>query len=194
MRLFVAIDLSASIRNSLAEQIKDLESILDTRAIRWVKPSAMHLTLKFLGETPDHKVERIQSTLADIAPRYSPFTMQIGTFGCFPNLRKPRVLWIGIQEQTGILKKLHRELEMEFRKLGFKAENRPFRAHLTLGRVKKNTHSKVLGTLRSQLGDVRIEELGKETVEAICLIRSILRPTGAEYTHLGLYELTERGK
>jgi len=194
MRLFVAIDLSASIRKSLSEQIRDLESILDTRTIRWVKPSAMHLTLKFLGETPDHKVEQIQSTLAEIAPQYSPFTIQIGTFGCFPNLRKPRVLWVGIHEQTGSLKKLHRELEMEFRKLGFKAENRPFQAHLTLGRVKKNISSAELDILRSQLGDVKIEELGKETVEAIYLIRSFLRPTGAEYTRLGMYELTERGK
>jgi 2'-5' RNA ligase len=194
MRLFIAIDLSASIRKSLSEQIRDLEKILDTSAIRWVKPSAIHLTLKFLGETPEHKVERIQSTLTEIAPRFSPFIVQIGTFGCFPNLRKPRVLWVGIQDQTGSLKKIHHELEMEFRKLGFKAENRPFRAHLTLGRVKKNLNSAALDTLRSQLGDVRIEELGKETVEAICLIRSILRPTGAEYTRLGLYELTEKGK
>jgi 2'-5' RNA ligase len=194
MRLFIAIDLSASIRKSLSEQIRDLEKILDTSAIRWVKPSAIHITLKFLGETPEHKVERIQSTLTEIAPRFSPFTVQIGTFGCFPNLRKPRVLWVGIQDQTGSLKKIYHELEMEFRKLGFKAENRPFRAHLTLGRVKKNLNSAALDTLRSQLGDVRIEELGKETVEAICLIRSILRPTGAEYTRLGLYELTERGK
>jgi len=192
MRVFIAIDLSSSIRKSLSDQITQLGNILGKSGVRWVKPSGIHLTLKFLGETPDHTVERVQNTLSEIVPRFSPFTMRIGTFGCFPNARRPRVLWIGIQEPTGVLEKLHQEIEMELRKIGFKAENRPFSAHLTLGRIKKNVSSSNLKALASQIGAVRIGELGTEAVQEICLIRSILRPTGAEYTRLGVYEFMEK--
>ena len=191
MRLFIAIDLSASIRKSLSDQINQLGKILGTTGVRWVKPSGIHLTLKFLGDTPDHVVEPINETLSEISPRFSPFSMRIGTFGCFPDSRRPRVLWIGIQEPTGVLEKLHQEIEMGFRKMGFKAETRPFSAHLTLGRIKKNLSSSNLKALASQLGDVRIGELGTESVQEICLIRSFLRPSGAEYTRLGVYEFKE---
>jgi 2'-5' RNA ligase len=192
MRLFVAIELSDPIRATLSNQIQYLRNTLGDEGVKWVKPSAIHLTLKFLGETPEHKLDRIKGTLREISPRFPPFSFELGTFGCFPNLKRPRVLWIGIQETTGILKDIHKELEMGFQQLGFKSENRPFKAHLTLGRIRKNLNSSQLKVLTRNIGDITIGRLGTEIVREICLIRSILRPTGAEYTTLGTYLFTEK--
>jgi 2'-5' RNA ligase len=194
MRLFVAIDLSYIIRKALSDQINIFIESLGTTSVRWVKPSGIHLTLKFLEETPDHKVDQIKDSLGEISSRFSPFMMRIGTFGTFPNSRRPRVLWVGIQEPTGILKQVHQEIELGFQQIGFKAENRPFTPHLTVGRIKKNLSSDALSSLGSKIGDIRIGELGTETVEEISLIRSVLRPTGAEYSRLGAFEFMEEKK
>jgi 2'-5' RNA ligase len=89
---------------------------------------------------------------------------------------------------------VHQEIELGFQKIGFKAENRPFTAHLTVGRIKKNLSSNTLKSLGSKIGNIRIGDLGTETIEEICLIRSVLRPTGAEYSRLGAFEFMEKKK
>ena len=188
MRLFIAIDLSGALRENLSEQIHRLNKLLDSSHIRWVKPSGIHLTLKFLGETPENQIEKIKDELGDITPKYSSFSMQIGGFGCFPNMRRPRVLWIAVHEQSGVLKQLHQDIESKFHKLGFKKEGRPFRGHLTLGRIRKGLSSSELKRLSEQLNEIQIEDLGIETVSELCLFRSVLRPSGAEYTKLGVYK------
>jgi 2'-5' RNA ligase len=191
MRLFIAIDLSDTVRKHLSEQINQLTRLLGDDSIRWVKVSNIHLTLKFLGETSEDKVNGIKHTLQDIASQFSPFDMQIGEFGCFPNLRKPRVFWIGVHEPTGILKQLHRAIETDLEKLGFNKEGRPFTAHLTVGRLKKRIASSEMRTLTKRLESVQIGELRTEIVKEICLIRSVLRPTGAEYTQLGIFRFRD---
>lgn len=193
MRLFIAFNLSGSIRKSLSTQITHLGKILGTTGVKWVNPRGIHLTLKFLGETQEQKIAQIQNSLGIISSRFSPFDIQIGNFGCFPHSRKPRVIWIGVQDMSGNLLKVHHEIEMEFRKIGFKAENRPFSGHLTLGRIKRNLDPSDRRTLISRIGEINIGDLGTETVEEICLIRSILKPTGAEYTQVGAYKFVEKG-
>lgn len=188
MRLFIAIDLSSALRENLSNQIHRLNKLLSSSHIRWVKPSGIHLTLKFLGETPENQIEKIRSALGEIAPKYSSFSMQIRDFGCFPNMRKPRVLWIAVHEQSGILKRLHQDIESELQKFDFKKEGRPFRGHLTLGRIRKGLSSSELKILSGQLNEIQIEDLGIEIVSELCLFRSVLRPSGAEYTKLGVFE------
>ena len=191
MRLFIAIDLSDTLRKYLSQQINQLIGLLGDESIRWVKVSNIHLTLKFLGETSENKVDGIKHTLQDIASQFSSFDMQISEFGCFPNLRRPRVLWIGVHEDTGILKRLHNVIETDLDKLGFNKEGRPFSGHLTLGRIKKRISSSEMRTLTGRLESIRIEELGTEIVKEICLFRSVLRPSGAEYTRLGSFKFRD---
>jgi 2'-5' RNA ligase len=191
MRLFIAIDLSDTLRRHLSEQIDQLTRLLGDESIRWVKVSNIHLTLKFLGETSENKVDGIKHTLRDIASRFSSFDMQIGEFGCFPNLRKPRVFWIGVHEDTGALKRLHKVIETDLEKLGFDKEGRPFAAHLTLGRLRKRIASSEMRMLTNRIESVQIGELGTEQVKEICLIHSVLRPSGAEYIRLGTYKFRD---
>jgi 2'-5' RNA ligase len=191
VRLFIAIDLSDTLRRQLSEQMGQLTRSLGDESIRWIKVSNIHLTLKFLGETPENKVDQIQQALGNIASRFSSFEMQIRNFGCFPNIRKPRVFWIGVHEPTGIIKKLHAAIETDLEGLGFSKEGRPFRAHLTLGRLRKHVPSSDLRDLTKHLETVQVGELGTEIVREVCLIRSILRPSGAEYTRLGVFNFRD---
>ncbi|OGO17810.1 MAG: 2'-5' RNA ligase [Chloroflexi bacterium RBG_16_48_8] len=187
MRLFIAIDLSSTLREHLSAQIDQLSRSLGSENIRWMKASGIHLTLKFLGETPENQIVRIGRTLKDITPQFSSFKMRIGNFGCFPNLSRPRVLWIGVHEQTGTLEQLSRILESELAKLGFKKEGRPFNPHLTLGRIRKGIRSSELTRLSRGLETIQINELGTEMLKEICLFSSTLRPSGAEYTKLAAF-------
>jgi 2'-5' RNA ligase len=189
VRLFIAVDLSQSLRENLAHQIDQLRGILGEKDIRWVKASGIHLTLKFLGETPEDRIETICHILGEITPKFPSFQIQVKEFGCFPNMRRPRVLWVGIHEETDVLVGLHREIETAFQKLGYKREGRPFRGHLTLGRIRKRVRSRDLVNLADQLRDIHIDELGTQVVNELCLFRSILRPSGAEYTRLGTFSL-----
>ena len=191
MRLFIAIDLSNTIRRHLSEQIHQLTRLLGDESIRWVKVSNIHLTLKFLGETSENKVDGIKHTLQNVASQFSSFDMQIGEFGCFPNVRKPRVFWIGVHEHTGVLKRLHNMIETDLEKLGFNKEGRPFAGHLTLGRLRKRTPSSEIRMLSRRIESVQIGELGTEVVKEICLFRSVLRPSGAEYTRLGTFKFRD---
>jgi 2'-5' RNA ligase len=191
VRLFIAIDLSPTLRERISNEISRLTRLLGSEDVRWVKASNIHLTLKFLGETQENMVDRIKDKLEIIASQFPSFEFQIGEFGCFPNLRKPRVIWIGVQEQRGVLKKMYQAIETDLETLGFKKEGRPFSAHLTLGRLRKNITSSNLRGLSERLEGVQIENLATEMVQEICLIRSILHPSGAEYTHLGVYRLQD---
>ena len=192
MRLFIAIDLTDNLRKSLSEQMDGLKNSLGDTGIRWVKPSGIHLTLKFLGETPDHKLDEIRNSLKDIATQFAPFEFSIGSFGCFPNPRKPRVFWVGIQDPEGMLARIQHEIEMEFQKIGFASENRPFKAHLTLGRVKKQRSKDEFLTLKRKIEAVHIGKIGVEKAKEISLIRSVLKPTGAEYFMMGSYPFMEK--
>ncbi|NIM92977.1 MAG: RNA 2',3'-cyclic phosphodiesterase [Anaerolineales bacterium] len=189
MRLFVAIDLSTDLRAKLRDQITVLQDFLDTKSVRWVNPDSVHLTLKFLGETPSHRLGEIIQTIEPIAADHSIFEMEVGGFGCFPNIKKPRVLWTGISEQSGVLQKLKSELELGCRKLGYEAENRPFKPHLTLGRVRRQARSAERRELAEKLVDVSIGDLGIEKVDAFYLFKSDLKPTGAVYTKQATFQL-----
>jgi 2'-5' RNA ligase len=191
VRLFIAIDLSQTLRKHLSQEIEKITRILGSDSVRWVKASNIHLTLKFLGETPEDKLDRIKYMLEEVTSQFSSFNMDIGEFGCFPNFRKPRIFWIGVHEHDGILKQLHRVLETDFEKLGFKKEGRPLTAHLTLGRLRKNISSFELQELSTKLEKIQIDHLGIEVVKEICLFSSVLRPSGAEYTRRGVFKFRE---
>ncbi len=175
IRAFVAIQLPETVKHSLAQAGQLLATQLPPRAIRWVTPEHMHLTLRFLGETEVTKLPALAAGLDHVGPQHEAFSLNLGQVGCFPNSRRPRVLWVGVQDDASCLQALKKDIDAALVPLGWPAEDRPFQAHLTLGRVKDSR------LLRDLNWTAQVEPL-PIPVTAVHLIESQLRPSGPVYT------------
>ncbi|MFQ6001979.1 MAG: RNA 2',3'-cyclic phosphodiesterase, partial [Anaerolineae bacterium] len=140
IRTFVAIELNEEIKSELTRVQEMLKEKIATPHLRWVNPANVHLTLKFLGNVPLDRIQEITAALREACIGLSPFIMGVSGIGCFPSTNNPRVIWVGVQEETGRLKRLQERVEERLAGLGFKPEPRPFHPHLTLGRVRKQAH------------------------------------------------------
>ncbi len=179
IRSFIAIELPEETRQNLAaiqEQLK-----LTGAGVRWVKPSSIHLTLKFLGNVHSAQVEDIAAAAAR-AVRFEPaITLCAAGLGAFPSQRKPRVIWVGIQGEVERLGRIQASVESGLEPLGFAREQRSFRPHLTLGRVKERRR---LQPLIDAMTTLELPEFNSFDAAEIILYKSDLRPTGAIYTKL----------
>jgi len=175
IRAFIAVPLPEAITQHLGQVSQQLDQSLPRRAVRWVKPDRMHLTLRFLGETAVSQLDPIAQQLDALAAAHASFTMQLGSLGCFPNARRPRVIWTGLEGEEKRLQALKQDLDARLAPLGWEVEKRPFSAHLTLGRVKDRRKVKSL-----DLG-LAVDSL-LLPVTAVHLIQSDLRPAGPVYT------------
>jgi 2'-5' RNA ligase len=184
VRCFIAIDIPPSVLQRLRAETQDLQTRLGTASVRWVHPDGVHLTLRFLGEIAPPKVDAISRTLQQVVPIHAPFRMAVSGVGCFPNLRRPRVIWIGIQEPSGALSALQRGIEDAILGLGFEPERRVFHPHLTLGRVRQAARPHELQAIGAALREHGMQSLGDFPVREVVLYRSELKPTGAVYTKL----------
>jgi 2'-5' RNA ligase len=177
MRTFVAIDLDEQLKAALEELVANLRQFPGN--VRWANAAGMHLTLKFLGEIPESDVDRVSSALADIAPRLQTFTLVLDGTGAFPpGRRAPRVFWVGVVPIPPLLA-LQEEVEREMQKLGLERENRRFEPHLTLGRVKSPGR---LERLVEEMKKYEGRKFGEMEVRKFTLFRSVLQPSGAEYS------------
>jgi 2'-5' RNA ligase len=184
LRTFIAIELDDELRINLGRLQDRLRSQVAPRCVRWVSPEGIHLTLKFLGDTPAIKVGDVQAALARAVAGIPPFTVTMGGLGCFPNLRRPRVVWVGLQEVTGALVRLRDAVEAEVSPLGFPTERRAFQPHLTLGRVQRYASSSEVRELGEAVLTSPAGTLDEMKVSGVFYIKSDLRPTGAVYTIL----------
>jgi len=191
MRAFVAIELEQDLLTQLQDQVHRIQSLIGNDAIRWVRPEGIHLTLKFLGEIEPRRSQAVQSLLRKVSAEFSPFMISVAGFGCFPTVRKPRVLWTGVEEDSGRLLRLQRMLDHGLDELGFSREKRAFHPHLTLGRVQRHIRGQDLAQAAQQLHLVEIGSLGRQGVEQIHLMRSELGPGGARYSTLAAFKLGE---
>lgn len=174
MRLFIAILLPEPIRESLVPLYQAcVESGLP---VRWVEPEKLHLTLKFLGETPEGRVPAAEEAMVEAAATSGPFTLKLAEVGAFPDLKRPRVLWLGFGESERLLS-LQAELEGRLAHRGFAQEDRPYHPHLTLGRVKGRGRFEVL----TGLAEKHPPSPEPIPVNAICLMESKLSPAGPSY-------------
>ncbi len=178
MRLFIASPLTAEIEETLAEIIFDLKQ--KRGRVKWVDAKNIHLTLKFLGETDEIKVEPIKSAIQQIAARHNKIDSSINKVGVFPNLNRPRVIWVGLSEGIDALKALARDTENEMANLGFEIEKRPFKSHLTLGRVKDDAG---LYDLKEAIKSFELKPQAM-TFDKIILFKSTLTPSGPIYDRL----------
>lgn len=183
IRAFIAADLPNEIREALAKVIRHLQHELGAVPIRWVPPQNIHLTLKFLGEVSERNlpllIELLQSEVAD----QRPFEFGVGGINAFPDIRRPRVIWVGVKGPKE-LNDLHYAVESAMAKLGYARETRPFEPHLTLGRVSRNANPHEIRLVSETLRRMKVGFLGSALVEEVYLYRSDLKPTGAVYTRL----------
>ncbi|MCK4859856.1 MAG: RNA 2',3'-cyclic phosphodiesterase [Candidatus Omnitrophica bacterium] len=176
MRLFIAITLNPEIQkelNSLQERFVSFEGI------RWIKSQNIHLTLKFLGEVNEQKISLIKQAMQKAGKGISPFSANFVGLGVFPNLKAPRVIWIGIASEKEVVI-IQQRLEKELEIFGFSPEKRKFQPHLTLGRVKLLQDKKGFTKEIKELEQVSLSS--KLSVDKIELIKSNLSPEGAVYS------------
>ena len=177
MRLFVALEIPAAVRENLAALIRDLR-ILAPRA-KWVRAENLHVTLKFIGELADTKLGPIRTAL-DSVHSNAPVTLDFRGLGFFPNEKHPRVFWAGI-EASANLTTLAADLESAAEKIGFPREKRLFSPHLTLARFDK---PKLTDPFRAAIAKNAAREFGSLRTNQFHLIESKLKHAGAEYTTL----------
>lgn len=175
MRLFVALEIPSEICNALAAFVKELRGAAPQA--KWVRADNLHVTLKFLGETKPPRLGAIESALASIRST-QPVTLEFRGLGFFPNEKRPRVFWVGM-EASANLKVLAEDIDRGLHQLGFPLEERPFTPHLTLARFNPPGLPPNLGSAVSQHSS---RNFGSLTARELHLIESKLKSTGAEYT------------
>ena len=181
LRTFLALDLPSSLQSSIALKIQTVKRKLSV--ISWSRRENLHVNLNFLGETTESQVDQIRQVVEQAVCDIAPFVLELKGFGVFPNSRSPRVLWVGLGGALDSLATLAECVACAVVPLGFPQEDRPFRPHLTLGRVKKN-HREVGRTLDALSVFTDPFFCGQMSVERITLFQSELRPGGAVYTRL----------
>ncbi len=182
MRLFIAIDLPDSWRALLAQPQQSIGWL--GRGVKWVDPKGTHLTLKFLGETEPKLFEEIKLKAGESCARFPSFEMRMKGTGVFPDPRKPRVYWAGLQAPKTLLE-LQADLEHEMEELGFEPEQRAFNPHLTLARIKEPMGKQ---RMTEALLSFKIESEPMRVTETV-LMRSHLSADGAWYEPLAHFPL-----
>ena len=183
IRTFVAVSISEKAREAMAEMIASLQDF--GSGIRWVKPENLHLTLKFLGDVEEKKLPELEETLKLSAENIKPFNYELVNIGCFPNTKRPRVLWIGVEDSEDQLLLLHQNIESEFKKQDFPKESRKFTPHLTIARVKD---FRKCGSVISKFSGYNFGNY-INNVKEVLLMKSNLYPSGAKYNNLIQVEL-----
>jgi RNA 2',3'-cyclic 3'-phosphodiesterase len=175
VRLFIAIEIPEDVRNALAALLRELRAIAP--AAKWVRAENLHVTLKFLGHSEPEKLGAIEQALTAVhSPQ--PVALQFCGLGFFPNEKRPRVFWAGM-EASANLRALAEDIDHAVTQLGFPAENRPFAPHLTLARFDPPGLPAKLDVAVKQHASTRFGSLNTSMFH---LIESKLKPTGAEYT------------
>lgn len=192
IRAFIAIPLPPPLLEKMAALQRQLEKQIAPRSVRWVHTEGIHLTLKFLGDTPTEKLPDIKRALTAVARHAPACTFTVGELGCFPNPRRPRVVWVGVQEPAGRLAALQDAIEEVMAPLGYPPEGRGFTPHLTLGRVRPGARRDEVSRVGEVVSGTTVESLAEVSADHFALIRSVLKPTGAEYTTLEEFPLHGR--
>jgi 2'-5' RNA ligase len=184
MRIFIALDIPEEIRERIGQYAQRVRPLAPDS--RWSKPDALHVTLKFVGETSDARVEEMKQALRGIS--YPPFEIGFGGVGFFPGEKSARVFWAGV-EFTEALPGLASAIDTALKKIGIPRENRPYRPHLTLARAsEKREANRAFQQLPRNL-PAEIPQFGTMTAQEFILYKSEPMPGGSRYTRLERYPL-----
>jgi 2'-5' RNA ligase len=185
-RVFCAIEIPQEIREAVAEHISGLRRAAPEAQASWSRPENIHLTLKFLGEISQTRVEQLSQAASRAASNSIPFTIELKQTGCFPTRASPRVLWIGINDPESKLAELHAHLEEECAKEGFAKEARRYHPHLTVARLRKPQGARTLAAAHEELEFTPAQIV----VQELHVIRSELGRGGSRYTVIARHPLT----
>lgn len=184
MRLFVALDIPEETRRAIRELISRLQPI--ARGAKWVRPEGVHITLKFIGWTEDDNLAQIKEHLSRV-PQRAPIPVAFRNFGFFPNERRPRVCFVGI-EAGAELARLAADIESQLAPLKIPKEERDFTPHLTLARFKTNEG---VAQMQKVLASLPAQDFGAMHATEFHLYQSVLKSNGAIYTKLASYSFVK---
>jgi 2'-5' RNA ligase len=183
IRSFIAIETPPEVRADIA-RIQD--GLRTTNAdVRWESVEKFHITLKFLGSVEEPRLNSLADRLEEALGAFASFNMTYQGVGCFPNQHRPRIIWIGAENEDGTLSRLQETIEKVAEEMGFQREERRFHPHITIGRVKG---SKNLKALVSELGSASFNPHAA-SIKDVLLMKSDLKPTGSVYSVLRTYQL-----
>ena len=177
MRIFLAINPPADVRRGVWDATAPLRDA--TGDVAWVAEPKIHLTLKFIGEMPEARIPPLADAMKEVARTHAAPAVHVSTAGAFPNFRRPRVIWMGVDPEPR-LELLHHDVELACDKLGFELDGRPYRPHLTLGRVRRPLGAEPLKTLRSEARRIRFTD--HFFARTIDIMQSSPGPGGSTYS------------
>lgn len=185
MRLFLAVWLNQELRQAIHDYLRQLS--LNSDGVRWVRPEQFHVTLQFLGEQPAELIPRLNQQLIDLAAGTSSFQLGLGAGGCFPERGTPRVLWLGLTQGATELSALAKAIGIACANVGMNGDEKPFKPHLTLGRVKTPSACFNQELLRQGVH-------GNMLVTSFSLVESVLKPSGSIYQDMERFDLKPLAK
>lgn len=202
MRTFLCIEMPPAIQTLVRQVQQAIETVLaavqQDQTIRWTAPAAVHLTVRFLGETTKEQYQALQGPLAQLTGEQKPFGLTVQEIGCFPNTHAPTIVWLGLQPEGEALFHLQKQVEQAVQSVGFAAEPKPFRPHLTIGRLRHTigrTQQRAIGQQLARvpaLPTLAHASAPRFAVTRLVHMQSHLEPTGAHYTPLQVYKFAER--
>ena len=187
-RAFIAVVMPEEVRDLISRHVERLQSLVP-RGVKWVDPKTSHLTLAFFASVPTSRIPTTIRILDSVAAASPPLRLEAGPLGLFPNSRRPRVLWLGLEGDLNPLSVMHERLQNALETEGFSRERRPFKPHVTLGRARGK------GPIPLPEGSLAFHQDDKLafSVEEIVLMSSILTPCGPIHTPLHRAGLTAPG-
>jgi 2'-5' RNA ligase len=191
-RAFVALSLDEAAREAVAAEVERLRPL--SRAVAWVPPRNLHLTLYFLGEQSEARLAEALAAVEEAAAASAPFEVALHGLGAFPGLERPRILWVGLAEGSLAARGLQARLVTALVARGFPAESRPWHPHLTIGRVPDERRWRREGGAELRQAVTRGGSLGvaRLPIAAMSLMKSDLAPSGARYSELASRALGAR--
>lgn len=187
LRLFVAIELPHDVLTALEKAQAALRA-KGLEALRWVRPEGIHLTLKFLGETPASRLNDVVAVLKSATAPHAPHSLSLGKFGAFGSRQSPRVLWVDVSGDLDATRAMQSSIDDALAGVGFPKETRAFSPHLTLARVRPESAREVAGALASAITSTPAPS-GTIPVQEANLMQSTLGPGGAVYKRLQAFPL-----
>ncbi len=188
-RVFFAVELPHRVRESAGQHISHLRANAPQVRASWERAEKMHVTIKFVGEVEVRRIEELGRAAEEAAAGVSPFELKIEGTGAFPPRGEPRVLWLGVRDASGELARLQARLEEACARQGFRREERDYRPHLTLARLRAPAGTRTLAALHRE----STFETDAFNVSELVLIRSQLSPAGSVYTVVSRHALKVDG-